>query len=289
MRIFLTGATGYIGGALAAALRDHGHDVTALVRAESDSKALRERGVAIVAGTLGSLPQLAETLAGHDAFVHTAFAQSRETVALDRTAVDVLGSQKGFFVFTSGVWVLGNTADHRADEGTPVKPLSLVGWRPEHERLALKSGHAAVIRPGCVYGGRQSMMAEWFAAADQQRPLQIVGDGKNRWALINLHDLIDCYVRVIEQRAPGIAHAVDDTHATLNECARAVAPSGKLEHIPVDAARQKMGPFVDALIVDQNISSDATRRRLGWTPRRTFISSIDEQWKEWRAATSSSR
>lgn len=289
MRIFLTGATGYIGSALAAALRDAGHEVTALVRAESDSKALRDRGVAVVAGDLGSLPQLTETLAGHDAFVHTAFAQSRETVALDKTAIEVLSSQKGFFVFTSGVWVLGNTGEHRADEATPVNPIALVSWRPEHERLALKSGRAAVIRPGCVYGGKQSMLADWFAAADQRRPLQIVGEGNNRWALVNLHDLIDCYLRVIEQRATGVTHAVDDSRSTLNECARAVAPTGKLEHVPVDAARQKMGPFVDALILNQNISSDATRRRLGWSPRRKFVSSIDEQWSEWRAATASTR
>jgi hypothetical protein len=70
----------------------------------------------------------------------------------------------------------------------------------------------------------------------------------------------------------------------LNECARAVAPSGRIEHIPVDAAREKMGPFVDALIADQQVSSERTRRRLGWSPRRTFISSIDEQWNEWRAS-----
>lgn len=286
MRIFLTGATGFIGGALAAALRDAGHDVTALVRPQSDSKALRDRGVAIVAGDLASLPTLTKALADHDAFVHTAFAQSRETVALDQTAIEVLGAQKGFFVFTSGVWVLGNTGEHRSDEATPVNPLPLVSWRPEHERMALRSGRAAVIRPGCVYGGSQSMLADWFAAADQKRPLQIVGHGKNRWAMVDLHDLVDCYIRVIEKRAAGIAHAVDDTRASLNDCARAVAPSGQLEHVPVDAARQKMGPFVDALILDQNISSEATRRRLGWTPRRTFTESIDEQWREWRAATS---
>ncbi len=286
MRIFLTGATGYIGGALAAALREAGHDVTALVRPESDSKALRHRGVAIVAGDLASLPTLTEPLAGHDVFVHTAFAQSRETVAFDRTAIEVLGSQKGFFVFTSGVWVLGNTGEHRSDEATPVNPLPFVGWRPEHERMALQSGHAAVIRPGCVYGGSQSLLAEWFVAADQKRPLQIGGEGKNRWAMVNLHDLVDCYLRVIEKRATGVSHAVDDTRATLNECARAVAPAGKIEHVPVDVARQKMGPFVDALILDQNISSEQTRRRLGWSPRRTFVASIEEQWREWRAAVS---
>jgi hypothetical protein len=62
------------------------------------------------------------------------------------------------------------------------------------------------------------------------------------------------------------------------------APKGRIEHLPADAARQKMGPFTDALVVDQQISSEATRRQLRWMPRRTFLASIDEQWREWREA-----
>ena len=61
MRVFITGATGYIGSAVAAALRDRGHEITALVRAESDTKKLREHGAAIVAGDLATLPSLGET------------------------------------------------------------------------------------------------------------------------------------------------------------------------------------------------------------------------------------
>ena len=60
MRVFMTGATGYIGGAVAPLLRDHGHDVTALVRPETDAKKLRDRGVEIVSGDLSSLPSLSE-------------------------------------------------------------------------------------------------------------------------------------------------------------------------------------------------------------------------------------
>src|SRR5205814_3967424 len=74
MRVFLTGATGYVGAAVAAALHDRGHEITALVRPESDAKELRERGAAIVAGDLATLPSLTATFAGHDSFVHTAFS-----------------------------------------------------------------------------------------------------------------------------------------------------------------------------------------------------------------------
>ena len=79
---------------------------------------------------------------------------------------------------------------------------------------------------------------------------------------------------------------MDDTRATLNECAQAIAPDGKVEHVPADLARENMGAFADALLIDQNVSSEATRSRLGWTPRRTFVSSMGEQWNEWRAIAS---
>jgi len=276
VRVFLTGATGYIGGTVALALRERGHEVAALVRAESDSTLLRERGAFIVAGDLDSLPNLTKTLSAYDAFVHTAFSM-QDPVEKDRIAVETLSAEKGFFVYTSGVWMLGNSNGKTLEERSPVNPLQLVAWRPAHEKIALRRG--AAIRPGCVYGERQSLLADWFAAADQKRPLKVVGDGNNRWALINLHDLADCYVRAVEQRAAGILHAVDDTKATLNECARAVAPSGKIDHVPAE------GFMAEALTANQIVSSEATRRTLGWSPRRTFVNSIDEQWREWRTAT----
>ncbi|HUR82885.1 MAG TPA: NAD-dependent epimerase/dehydratase family protein [Thermoanaerobaculia bacterium] len=282
MRVFLTGATGYIGGAVAAALRSAGHEVGALVRADADSKRLRDLGAFLITGDLESLPSLREQLAGYDAFVHT--AQSRQnTVDADRKAVDTFTSLGGFFLYTSGVWVLGNTTS--ADEASDVSPLALVAWRPPHEELALGSG-GAVLRPGCVYGDKQSLLADWFAASTQNRALQIVGDGSNHWAMVDLHDLADLYVRAIEQRATGVLHGIDDTRATLDECARAVAPKGTMEHTPLDAARQNFGPFADALAVDQQIDSKATREKTGWSPRRTFTNSVEEQWLEWRRSQS---
>jgi nucleoside-diphosphate-sugar epimerase len=272
--VFITGATGYVGSAVASALHDRGHEITALVRPESEARDLRERGAVIVAGDLASLPELSETLKGQDAFVHAAMGRNRDAVAHDKIAIEVL-SRAGFFVFTSGVWVLGPGT---ADESSPTRPIPLVAWRPPHEQMALATGRSAVLRPGCVYGGRQSLLAGWFAAAEQRKPLQVVGEGNNHWAMVDLHDLADCYVRVVEQRATGILHGVDDTRATINECARAVAPTGTIEHLPGE------GPYAQALMIDQKVSSEATRRKLGWTPRRTFLTSIEEQWREWREA-----
>ncbi|MFP5245369.1 MAG: NAD-dependent epimerase/dehydratase family protein [Thermoanaerobaculia bacterium] len=280
MNIFLTGATGYIGGAVAAALRNAGHEVAALVRPDADSKQLRDLGVVLLAGELESLPSLRDQLANYDAFIHTAQAK-QNTVAADRAAVDTFTSFGRPFIFTSGVWVLGNTKD--AHEGSDVNPLSLVAWRPAHEELVLGAG-GAVLRPGCVYGGKQSLLADWFAAAEQNRPLQLVGDGTNRWAMVDVHELADLYVRAIG--TSGVLHGIDDSHATLEESARAVAPDGTIEKTPLEDARAHLGPFADALAIDQQISSTETRQKTGWNPRKTFTGSVAEQWREWKQTRS---
>lgn len=276
MRLFLTGATGYIGGEVAKALRRNSFEVAALVRPDSEAGHLRELGVVLIAGDLASLPSL--PLDGYDAFIHTAFSSTGRADA-DRVAVDTFTAAGKPLVYTSGVWVLGNTDS--AHEGSPVNPLPLVAWRPAHEERVLGSG-GAVIRPGCVYGGKQSLLADWFAAAEQNRALQLTGDGTNRWAMVDLQDLGDLYVRAVQQGARGVLHGIDDSHDPLETCARAVAPNSTIEKVPLEIARAAMGPFADALAVDQVISSAETRQKLGWTPRNTFLSSVAEQWREWR-------
>lgn len=279
MRIFLTGATGYIGSAVAKTLRGAGHDVDALVRRDADTGFLRELGVVLIAGELTSIPSL--PLDEYDAFVHT--AQSKQNTAeADRAAVDAFTAADGFFLYTSGVWVLGNNKD--ADEASDVNPLEIVKWRPPHEELVFGTG-GAVLRPGCVYGGRQSLCASWFAAAEQKQAVRLVGDGTNRWAMVNIHDLAELYLRIVEQRTPGMLHGIDETNVTLGDCVRAVAPNTTIETMPLDVARTKLGAFADALAVDQRIASSATRKLTGWSPSRTFITSIEEQWREWRTST----
>jgi nucleoside-diphosphate-sugar epimerase len=186
--------------------------------------------------------------------------------------------------------VLGNAGPAVDDEAMPPEPVAYVAWRPKHERWVLDAGRdgfaTTVIRPGCVYGRTQSLFRPWFEAARDGKPVEIIGDGSCRWAMVDLGDLADCYRLAIESRASGILHAVDDTRATLREMAdaivRAKRSASPITNIAPDEARKALGLFADALLLDQHVSSAFTRQHLGWTPKREFLSSIHEQWNEFR-------
>lgn len=293
MKVFITGATGYIGSAVAALLRERGHEVTALVRADSDSHRLRDLGVALVDGDIDALPGLSTVISAHDSIVHTA-SSPQDKEGADARALDALlahASENTYVLYTSGVWVLGDTSD--ADETSSVDPLPIVAWRPAHEQRVLEAGgqrvSSGVIRPGCVYGRSQSLLRDWFQAADAGDPVRVIGNGRNRWALVHIADLADLYARMIEQRHAGIAHGIDDSNEPLGESATAlIRSSGKhsrIEFVDPESVRPRFGPFVDALILDQRISSRDTRKQTGWNPTRTFTTSLEEQWAEWRRAT----
>jgi nucleoside-diphosphate-sugar epimerase len=297
MKIFLTGVTGYIGSAVAAALADRGHEVTGLARDPKKASGLPDR-VSVVQGDLESLDDHRNAIAESEVYVHAAMGSER-AIELDEKAIYAFTRHhdKRHFIYTSGVWVLGNTGALAADEVAPPNPLALVAWRPTHERYVLEEARdnftTTVLRPGCVYGGRQSLLRGWFAAAQKGEPVDIVGSGTNHWAMIHLDDLVRCYARAVEKRAGGVLHAVDDSRATLRACADAViAGSGKKSEVrttPLEQARKSMGPFADALAVDQNVASNSTRYRLGWKPERTFTDSIDEQWRVWKQAGEAGR
>ncbi len=293
MKVFMTGGTGYIGSAVAAHLLELSHEVSVLARHSSDTEALESLGARIVRGNLSDLDGLRSEIASHDAFIHAAASQSSTAVADDRTAIEVFGSMpRGTFVYTSGVWVFGNTGDAAVTESSPVNPLPIVAWRPPHEDLVISAATShlktAVIRPGCVYGGRRSMFGSWFSSIENGEPVQIVGDGSNRWSLIELRDLSVCYGLILDRGESGTFHATNDSRETLNDLARAtIAARGSdvgIEHVPIETAREVHGDFADALAVDQHVRSDETRARLGWTLSvPEYVGSTARQWSEWRA------
>jgi len=264
VKVFVSGATGYIGTALVRALLAAGHEVVGLVRG-------KETPARPVIGDLKD-PKTYEKAAGEcDAIVHTGFEMGPDAVKTDRTAIDTfLRVARGPFVYTSGIWVLGATQG--ADEMTPVNPAPLVAWRPAHERLVLDAFSAKaptiVVRPGLVMGGRGGLADGFFEGNS------FVGTGENHWNPVHRDDLADLYLRAIETPLTlhdhRIFHATDGTREKTVDVARALArAAGKSapQSWPLDEARKKLGAFADALAMDQVISSTHSERRLGWRPR----------------------
>lgn len=292
MRVFVTGATGYVGGAIVEALVRAGHAVAGLCRSEEKDRELRQRGATPVRGELGALARIAASLTGYDAFVHAGVDYGLGPPA-DREAIDaLLGAARAAggpatFVYTSGVWVLGDTPTPASEAASTDRPAQAVAWRPAHERAVLGASGGdvatAVVRPGIVYGERRGLVSPWFEQAQKQGAAQIVGEGRNRWAFIHRSDLAQLYRLIVEQRARGVFHGVDGASPTLAEAARAAsaaAGKGAIHSIPLEEARRQMGPMADALVMDQVVLS--TRRpEIGWRPEHLpFVQDATNAFRE---------
>ena len=282
MRIFLTGATGYIGSAVLDALLRGSHDVTALVRDPEKAERLSLRGVRAIVGDLAEPASYAQVAQAWEGIVHTAIESSKLGPQVDRQAVDTLlgaairHSAKGQpvgFLYTSGVWVLGHTSGAAAEDA-PVRPTPLVAWRPEHERLVLDAGRGrtlrtAVIRPGIVYGGARGIIGDLLKTAANGL-VRVIADGRNHWACVYDRDLADLYVRIATRPdASGIYHATDEADERVGDIVEAVARHTKMRpdvrHVPIEEARAKMGPYADALALNQIVRGPRARS-LGWAP-----------------------
>ena len=186
MRIFLTGATGYIGSAVLDSLMRAGHHVTALVRGAEATARLRARGVTPVVGDLAEPATYRGAASLCEGAIHAASESSARGPELDRLAIETfLAHAKGFFIYTSGVWVLGNSKE--ATEESAVNPAEHVCWRPPHERIVLDGAtnglRTLVVRPGIVYGGSRGIVADLLKDAANGL-VRVIGTGDNHWALV---------------------------------------------------------------------------------------------------------
>jgi nucleoside-diphosphate-sugar epimerase len=305
MRIFLTGATGYVGRAVLDALVRSGHDVTALVRNSEKARSVAKRGAHPVVGELSEPESYCASADGQDGYVHTAFdARSGQGPAIDRLALETFlaaarrprtaGSTTPatrFIIYTSGVWVLGRSPEPAAEDA-PINPVDHVSWRPYHEQLVLDAGgdrlRTIVVRPGVVYGGGNGIVTDLFKSASKGL-VRIVGDGNNRWPLVYDRDLADLYARLSgREDTAGVYHANDEGDERVNDIVDAIKPYLPLKpdvrHVPLEEARTKMGTYAEVLALDQVVRSPRARA-LGWTPSLHSVGgNAARLLEEWRAS-----
>ena len=295
--IFVTGASGLIGGAVVQELTWAGFEVRGLARSDAAARTVARLEAVSVRGDLANGELLHRAGTTHEVSIHCATDPGPARWDLERRSVEAMlegardARRPRLFIYTSGVWVYGATTEAVGEEAAPDPPANV------EPRLALEelvrsatAGNlvTAVIRPGCVYGGAGGLTAAWFASARERGAARLVGDGTNRWAMVHRADLAALYRRLVETHLGGVWNAVDASRDDVATCAeaacRAVGGDGSIELVPLVQARPRLGPFADCLALDQHVSARKARDLLGWTPRHAgFVAEARSLAAAWRA------
>lgn len=296
MKVFVTGASGFVGFGVAIGFRRAGHHVYGLIRSQKNERLLRMHEIEPVLGTIENRQSFMKAAERADVLVHCAYESSPNAEKIDAEFVDALiqaaANRPCQLIYTSGVWVYGFTHGSVVDEETPPTPIKHNSWRAGHEKKVLtaasKSLLPLVFRPGCVYGYSGSLTALWFASA-QKGAATIVGDGNNHWPMIHLDDLAEAYVLGAEKKMHNqVLNLADGSQHTVLEMGEAAAAAagvpGKIHKQSYSDAVKEMGAWVEGLMVDQKISSEKAERLLGWRARHpSFVADVKlfyEAWKE---------
>lgn len=281
MKVFLTGATGYIGTAVSDRLRSAGHKLTGLARSDAAASRLKSSDIRPVRGDFSDPASVGSAARDADGVISmaTTYNPDVDGPAIDAILEALAGSNKPF-VYTSGIWSHGDTGGTVVDETSPPRPAALVAWRQGVEdrvRAGARRGiRTVVIRPAIVYGRGGGIPAGFVQSARKEGAARYVGTGKNRWPFVHVDDLADLYLLALEQAPAGSvllgvagpSRAVSDVAAAAS---RGAGAGGRTVAWPLDEARQKLGPYADALVLDQQASGRRAQELLGWQPHRPDV------------------
>lgn len=277
MKIFVTGATGYIGRAVCKQLKKDGHEVIGLTSTDQHREILEGLGVQPVVANLKSTDQWKKYLKEVDAGIHLAM-DDKDPASVDKAAVDAFvdafGGTRKRFIYTSGVWVLGDTGPEEVTEEAPTNPLPMVEWRADTEKRLItaertKPLNVVIIRPGIVYGQGGGIPAMLASSAYENGKVRYIGKGDNLWPMVELNDLAKLYALALTKGGSGeIYNGTDNQSYTVRQLAEAASEgagqAGRIESWPVAEARKELGPFADALCLSQNVSGAKAGQILGW-------------------------
>lgn len=289
MKVFVTGATGFVGNAVIKALHARDHEVVGLVRDANKGRALEQLGITLVVGDMLKPASYEGVVPTVDAVIHTAqygiqgrftrkkFEQIEQAdVLMTRTLARACLAHDKKLLYTSGVFNYGDHGEEWITEQTPLhpSPLGEAHTKVVEELLPLsKAQHLRVIilSPGFVYGPG-GLFKQSFYDTLQKGQLRIFGKGQNYWSLIHVDDLAAAYALAVESEAYGETYnIVDDQPLRLCD----------LVNLFTDAMDQKRvssmapwllkliigGPLVDSLVTSFRISNEKAKRELGWQPR----------------------
>jgi nucleoside-diphosphate-sugar epimerase len=277
MNVVLTGATGFIGSHILTELREHGHEVIALVRDDAQADVISARGAKPHLVDLYDRPAVAALLGSADGAIHAASPGDATSAALDAAVVDAAidafaGTGKPY-LHISGAWVFG--ANPSITEQSPFNAPALVSWREPIERRVLNATdmRGVVIVSGVAFwdggGGIPGLLLG--SPRDEAGNLIMLGTGQQHWSTVHVADLADFFRRALESgSARGyyvVGNGENSTVADLTEAAAVALGAPGAVPGSDDEARARLGDyFADVLLLDQATSATRARTELGWSP-----------------------
>lgn len=292
MNIFITGATGYIGGSLATRLVSKGHTVRGLVRTQEKAQLLSARGIEPVVGDLDNAELLKHAASHADAVINAADSDHRGAII---ALLDGLQDSGKPFIHTSGA---GKMADDAAgafcadviyDEYTPYTPLqervSRHALDVSIQQSASRGIRAMVICPALIYGhglglARDSVQLPMLLKyAKAHGTVGMVGNGKNVWSNVHLEDLLDLYELALEKGPAGAFFFAENGEASFEEMGAAIARRFDLPGPATwdqEQATQELGSYlaVKSLGVNSRVRATRARAELNWAPVHASVA----QW-----------
>ena len=285
MKIFCTGASGYIGGSVAAHLVGAGHRVSGLVRSPEKADAVRTIGIEPVMGTLDDAEILSRAGQAADVVVNAASADHRGAVV---ALLDGLAGSGKPFIHTSGSSIVGTRArgersDAVFDEATPITPSPARAARVALNEFILshrdKGCRPVIICPSLIYGagrgaGPHSVQVPLLISLARKRGNAAhAGPGENIWSNVHIDDLVTLYALAIEKAAAGAFYFAENGENSMREVCEAINRMLGFAGPPAAMSMQEAaaewgeGTAEDTMASNSRVRAKRARRELGWQPK----------------------